>query len=71
MDMMARLSAPLLPCTPVEVSVVSKGEDALPDLTTAAERLLEIAEERLAFDFERCLKSEPRAAALLKRFMPH
>ena len=71
MDTMSRLPSPLLPCTPVQGSVFSKGDDVLPDLTTAAERLLKIAVGRLAYDFERCLKSEPHAADLLKRFMQH
>ena len=71
MDTMSRLSSPLLPCTSVDGSVIAKGKDGLPDLTTAVECPLKIAVGRLASDFEQCLKSEPNAAALLKRFMQH
>ena len=54
MDMMSRLSSPLLPGTSVQGSVIAAGEDGFADSTTAAERLLKIAVERLAYNFERC-----------------
>ena len=71
MDMIARLSAPLSPCTSVEGLVVSKGEDVLLELTPAAERLLKTAVGMLASDFEARLKSDRPAAALLESLLQH